>query len=207
MKKKSPLFAVLATVVALLALPAAASAEYLIPDGNSAVNQYTEGIPTGGGEKDAKGAGEKKVKPAQTIGAKTTRELEEKGSEGEDLAEVAAETAPPDVVVEEPSGGDKSDGKGNGNAGRSKGNGQQGQNGSGDANDESEAGQTGGATPPSGSGPSGSGGFGEIVAAATGSSDGGIGLLLPLAIIGALIWGIAFAWRKRESDRTATTQS
>lgn len=201
MKKKSPLFAVLATVVALLALPAAAGAEYLIPNGNSAVNQYTEGIPTGGGEKDAKGAGEKKVKPAQTIGAKTTRELEEKGPEGEALAEVAAETAPPDVAVEETSGGGKSDDKDSGNKDEKE------QNGSGDANGETEAGQSGGATPPGGSGPGGSGGFGEIVAAATGSSDGGVGLLLPLAIVGALIWGIAFAWRKRDSERTATTQS
>src|SRR5215213_1661199 len=117
----------LAACVALLALPAAASAEYLIPDGNSAVNQYTEGIPTGGGEKSAKGAGEKEVKPAQTIGAKNTKKLEEKGQEGRELAEVAAETAPPDVVVEdepEPSGdggnGQKA-GKGDGKKDAGKG--------------------------------------------------------------------------------------
>jgi hypothetical protein len=211
MKKRLTIPLVLATCVALLALPAAASAEYLIPDGNSAVNQYTEGIPTGGGEKSAKGAGEKEVKPAQTIGAANTKKLEEKGQEGRELAEVAAETAPPNVVIEdepEASGdagegqksGSKADGKKN--AGKSKGD-----KDSKDDNSEGDGESFSTGYPvSSGDGPSGSGGFGEIVSAATGGSEGGLGLLLPLVIVGAIAWGVGYSWRKRDSDPNATAQ-
>lgn len=206
MTKPLPLFAVIAMTVALLALPAGAAAEYLIPDGNSAVNQYTEGIPTGGGEKDTKGAGEKEVKPAKTIGAETTRKLEEKGPEGKALAEVAAETAPPEAAVESSEGDEPAqkpkhgDARHQGNKADAKG------NGKADTGEDAEEAQAGG-TVASGSGPSGSGGFGEVLAAATGSSDGGIGLLLPLAIVGAVIWGIVFTVRRRDADETATTHS
>jgi hypothetical protein len=203
-KPLSILFA-LAASLALLALPAVASAEYFIPDNNSAVNQYTEGIPTGGGEKSAKGAGEKEVRPAQTIGAKNTKKLEQEGGqEGREVAEVAAETAPPEVVIAdetEPADAGNKDqpaakGDGKKNAGKAP-------NGQGDStNTEDNEVVTPVAT---GDGPSGSGGFGEILAAATGGSDGGIGLLLPLVIVAAIAWGVGYAWRKREHEQTAGT--
>ncbi len=207
---KNPLnfFAILVTSVVLLALPAAASAEYLIPDGNSAVNQYTEGIPTGGGEKETDGAGDKKVKPAQTIGAETTRKLEDKGREGQEVAEVAAETAPPAASVE--TGGEPSGGEGGNGAKPHKGDAEKnsGKKDDGGSDPREEApGQTATAATTGGDGPSGSGGFGEIVAAATGGSDGGIGLLLPLTIFGALVWGIILAWRRHDDEPTAAPRA
>jgi hypothetical protein len=46
--------------------------------------------------------------------------------------------------------------------------------------------------------PSGSSGLGEVIAEATGSSSsGGLGMLLPLAIAGAIAWSLAFLWRQR----------
>jgi hypothetical protein len=202
MKKALTILLALATSVALLALPASASAEYFIPDGNSAVNQYTEGVPSGGGEKSTKGAGEKPVKPGKAIGAENTKKLEQAGGqEGREVAEVAAETAPPDIVAveEEQTGGQQGDGNGQGNQGKKNGKDTKGGN---DSEADGEA--TAVVTPSSGDGPSGSGGVGEIVSAATGGSTGGIGLLLPLVIVAALAWGIFYAWRKRGTDPTAT---
>lgn len=202
MKKATSIFLSLVTGVALLALPAAASAEYFIPDGNSAVNQYTEGVPSGGGEKSTKGAGEKPVKPGQAIGAENTKKLEQAGGqEGREVAEVAAETAPPDIAAIEQE--QQGDGKQNGDGQNQgdKGDGQNQQNGDGSTNTKDNA----VVTPTSGGdGPSGSGGVGEIVSAATGGSDGGIGLLLPLVIVAAIAWGIFYAWRRRDSDPAAS---
>jgi hypothetical protein len=201
MKKAFTILLALATSVALLALPAAAGAEYFIPDGNSAVNQYTEGVPSGGGEKSTKGAGEKLVKPGKTLGVENTKKLEQAGGEeGREAAEVAAETAPPEIaVVEEEQSDDQQSGK-------SKGQGDKGKaQPDPEENDPSVNTKDNVLVTPasSGDGPSGSGGLGEVVSAATGGSDGGIGLLLPLVIVAALAWGIAFAWRKRDSDPTA----
>lgn len=200
MKKALTILLALATSVALLALPAGASAEFFIPDGNSAVNQYTEGVPSGGGEKSTKGAGEKPVKPGQAIGAENTKKLEQAGGqEGREVAEVAAETAPPDIVAieEEQTGGKQNDGEDQGNPGNNSGKGAKG-------NGEPDGETTAALTPTSGDGPNGSGGVGEIVSAATGGSAGGIGLLLPLVIVAAIAWGIFYAWRKRDTDPTAT---
>ncbi|MDX6622951.1 MAG: hypothetical protein QOE75_883 [Solirubrobacterales bacterium] len=199
MKKAITILLALATSVALLALPAAASGEYFIPDGNSAVNQYTEGVPSGGGEKSTKGAGEKPVKPGEAIGAENTKKLEQAGGqEGREVAEVAAETAPPDIVAveEEPAGGNQNGGNGHG--------GKAGKDAKGGGDGETDGEATAVVTPTSGDGPSGSGGVGEIVSAATGGSTGGIGLLLPLMIVAAIAWGIFYAWRKRDSDPLAS---
>lgn len=202
MKKAFTILLALATSVALLALPAAASAEFFIPDGNSAVNQYTEGVPSGGGEKSTKGAGEKPVKPGKAIGAENTKKLEQAGGqEGREVAEVAAETAPPEIVaVEDQAGDEQNGGK---SQGKSAGNGKDAQ-GPNEGEDDGNGEATAVVTPASGDGPSGSGGVGEIVSAATGGSAGGIGLLLPLVIIAAVAWGIFYAWRKRDSDPAAT---
>jgi hypothetical protein len=205
MKKAITTLLAVATSVALLALPAAAGAEYFIPDGNSAVNQYTEGVPSGGGEKSTKGAGEKPVRPAQEIGAQNTEKLEQAGGqEGREAAEVAAETAPPDVVVQPEA---EATGKGNGNGRPDRGN----PNGKAkqQPNDEAPANTRDNevvAPASGGDGPSGSGGVGEIVSAAFGGSAGGIGLLLPLVIVAAVAWGIGFAWRRRDSDAAPTAQ-
>ncbi|HZO06919.1 MAG TPA: hypothetical protein VFB52_11070 [Solirubrobacterales bacterium] len=196
MKKPFTLLAIVAALALVMALPSAAAAEYLIPDGNSAVNQYTEGIPTGGGEKDTEGSGQDDVKPGKTLGAKNAHKLESKGEEGKAAAELAAETAPPTVVPEEEStsgdGGKQDDGKQNG-----KGNKGDGKDSEPDDNGSEEA-NTGGGVVSNDPGPGGSSGLGELVSAATGGSDGGIGLLLPLTIFAALVWGIVFAVRRRD---------
>lgn len=204
MKKATTILLALVTSVALLALPAAAGAEYFIPDGNSAVNQYTEGVPSGGGEKSTKGAGDKPVRPGKTLGAENTEKLEQAGGqEGREAAEVAAETAPPDVVAEyeqeqHPIGQQAGNGK---DQSGDKGNGKDKPGEDTSVNTEDNA----LVTPASnGDGPGGSGAVGEIASAATGGSDGGVGLLLPLVIVAALAWGIGYAWRKRDSDPPPT---
>lgn len=160
-------FCTAAIVLALQAAPAAA-AEYLIPEDNSAVNQYTEGLPTGGGERDAERRDDV-PRPAETIGAKTTNQLQQAGPEGEAAALVAAETAPP------PSAEGQADDSGS----RAKKNG----------------GAGGGGSRPSAE-PEGRPPLGELAAASTGTA-GGIGLLLPLVIVATLAWGIGHAWRNR----------
>jgi hypothetical protein len=197
----------IATLVALLVLPASALAEYLVPEGNSAVTQYTEGFPTGGGEKKA-GSTAGKATPAQAIGARNAKKLADHGSEGAEVAEVAAETAPAQVEPSEPSndqengsgqshpqehmsGGDRKPAK----HGQTQGNGT-----------PEEGGGTAPATTSSDDGPGGSSGLGEILAAATGSSSsGGLGLLLPLAILAALAWGLIFFFRQRKQTEPPAT--
>lgn len=49
----------------------------------------------------------------------------------------------------------------------------------------------------------GSSAIGEVLAHASGSSDsGGLGLLLPLALIGVLVWAIAYLLRQRTQRTT-----
>jgi hypothetical protein len=200
MKTKPTILIALTAIFAALVLPAYAAAEYLVPEGNSAVNQYTEGYPTAGGEKGSDSGKEtEKVKPGKTIGAGNAKKLEDKGPEGTAVAEVAAETAPPDVTVPNDSSGNQSgQGKGNGKGDK---NGQQGdgaKNQQGDDNGgESEEGS---AAVPAGSDNSGSGssGLGELVSAATGTESGHLGMLLPLVILAAIAWAFAFAWRQRK---------
>jgi hypothetical protein len=84
--------------IAMLALPAAASARPL-PPGNSAVNQYTESIPTAGGAATAKRHGHGGDRTAaKVLGAAKVRRLEKAGPQGREVAEVVAETAPPSAA-------------------------------------------------------------------------------------------------------------
>lgn len=169
--------------IACLALPAAASAEYLVPPGNSAATQYTEALPTAGGHSDAEKPNKKQSRtPQQVLGARDAQQLEEQGAAGREAAEFAAETAPGGGVASRPGekGSDKSGG---------------GLEEEGDGTDAE--GGTVGAGNDGGGGSSGSSGLGEVVAQATGSSSGQLGLLLPLAIAGAAAWALAFALRQR----------
>ncbi len=190
----------IAATLALLVLPASALAEYLVPEGNSAVTQYTEGFPTGGGEKKAEGTNKKAATPAKTIGAANTKKLETHGQEGTEVAEVAAETAP-ELEAETPAGsGQSAEGDKNGKQGKPA-------NKDKPVPNDSKQDEGGSALPPSqgGDGPSGSSGLGEVLGAATGSSSGSLGLLLPLVILAAIAWGIAFFFRQRKRDDPAAT--
>jgi hypothetical protein len=199
----------IASVVAALLLPASALAEYLVPEGNSAVTQYTEGFPTGGGEKKAGTTG-KKASPAQTIGAKNAKKLEHHSPEGAEVAQVAAETAPEAIPTSE-SSGEGGDQGSNGNQGlapkHKSGDKKSAKNKQQPPNDsKQDEGQTAAApASSSGDGPSGSSGLGEILAAMTGGSSGGIGLLLPLTILAALAWGLVYFLRQRKHPEPPAT--
>jgi len=205
------LFSAAVLVTALGALPASAAAEEIVPPGNSAASQYTEAFPTAGGEKetDDDGKGKKKpAVPADTLGARNAHRLESKGEEGKAVAEFAAETAPAPVSSPARSGGDDGSaggdaesgdpGNGKGNSGEDdgdNGNGKEGAAAGGSAAGGSSGGSGGAAVDQ----PSGSSGLGEVLGQATGSSDSGsLGLLLPLIVIGAIVWSLFFVWRQKQ---------
>ncbi|MGE0068515.1 MAG: hypothetical protein AB7T48_14310 [Solirubrobacterales bacterium] len=176
-----------AALLGLVLLPAGAIADYYIPPGNSAVNQYTESFPGAGGETG--GDEKKEATPAKTLGAGNAKQLEQKGQAGKEAAEVAAETAPPaDLYAPEPAGKatkagggrdkQESGGNGGGNAGG-------GQGGSGPGGTQVSQ-------------PSGSSGLGSVLGEATGTAAGGnIGLWLPLAILATLAGTIVYRLRLR----------
>lgn len=174
-----------ATAIALLALPPIAGAQYVVPPDNSAVNQYTETVPTAGGGQDTNRHGSGKRSPAEVLGADNARRLGAKGSQGRAAAEVAAATAPeastssppaadaPGAVKHEQGGKGSPRGRGSENA---------------------PAG-----TSSSSSDPSGSSGLDEVVGQATGSSSSGeMGFFLPLVILAAFAWSIGYYWRQRK---------
>ncbi len=192
-----------------LALPAnalgAEEASSVVPPENSAATQYTEAIPTAGGDKETDGG--RKPSPAKVLGAKNAKRLESHGKEGREVAEIVAETAPAPAadpsVAEEPTPPRKSspqntassetqgsDGEEAGGAGAGKGSGPPSRP------TESPAAKQ---TPASTELPSGSSGLGEVIAEATGSSSSGqLGGLLPLAILAAIVWALAYFWRQQK---------
>lgn len=202
MKDRRQILAIAAaSAVAALALPAAAAAEYYVPPANSAANQYTESFPGAGGESSGKG---KKVTPGTALGAGNAKELEKKGPAGKATAEMAAETAPPQLVDHGSGGGEE--------AGKTGGNGQPGDKGDEQGGGESGSGAagTGGSNGgPSGGGgnaaanaqqPQGSSGVGQVLGQATGVSDGNLGLWLPLAIVLTLIGSVAYWVQTRHAQ-------
>lgn len=189
----------LAAALTLLATPAPAGAQYVVPPGNSAVNQYTETIPTSGGGRDSDpGAGKQaKRTPAHVLGKRAADKLEARGAVGRATAEAAAATAPIETAATAPadSGPPQAPHTRDNEAGRndsrgSPGGGSQG-GPSGRAGDPAPATTT--------DLPEGSSGLAEVLAQATGStSSGQTGLLLPLVILAALAWAFGFAWRQRQ---------
>jgi hypothetical protein len=205
MKDRRQILAIVAaSAVAALALPSAAAAEYYVPPANSAANQYTESFPGAGGESGGKG---KKVTPGAALGAGNAEKLEKRGSAGKATAELAAETAPPQLVDHERNGGEgtgKTDDKGQaGGKGDQTG---EGESGSG-APGSGSGGSNGGPSNGGGEGaaanvqqPQGSSGFGQVLGQATGVSDGNLGLWLPLVIVLTLIGSVAYWVRTRNAQ-------
>ena len=76
-----------------LALPGATAAASAVPPGNSAADQYTEGIPGPSGNLPT-GTPGGKTNPAQALGARNAQRLKHFGSAGRAAAEIAAATAP-----------------------------------------------------------------------------------------------------------------
>jgi hypothetical protein len=188
----------IAFVAALsLALPQAAvgaEAESVVPPENSAATQYTEALPTAGGDKQASGG--KKPTPAKVLGAKNAKELESHGQAGREVARVAAETAPPtaEPAPEGASSDGDDDNRSSGTGSAKPGDGDSGGGAGQPKRPEAPAVQS----PNASELPNGSSGLGEVLAAAGGSSSSGdLGALLPLAILAAIAWSLAFFWRQR----------
>jgi hypothetical protein len=184
-----------------LALPASSAAAgetaAVVPPENSAATQYTEAVPTAGG--DSTSGGHKKPSPAKVLGSKNAHKLESQGKDGREVARVVAETAPaPSAstatgppVEARPESHDSQQRNGKVEAGDGK---------PGGRADRPRQAEPPTAKPPTTTTelPSGSSGLGEIVAEATGSSSSGqLGALLPLAILAAIAWSLAFFWRQR----------
>ncbi len=184
--------AAFATVLAGLALPAPALAEYYVPPGNSAATQYTESLPSAGGESAKKGGGGGVASPEKSLGARNAEKLDAQGPAGEATAEVAAETAPPESLVQADSGSGKPSGSRKGGS-TGKQEGAQKQSGAGGGSKENVHVNQ----------PSGSSAIGELVSQATGSADdGNLGLWLPIVILAAIAGSIAYRLRPRH-DPTA----
>jgi hypothetical protein len=182
--KLAPIFA----AIAVLAIPAGAAAAPYVPPGNSAATQYTEAVPTAGGPKATNNSKHRQGStPDKVLGKGNAARLDAKGQVGREAAEVAAATAPAPSGVETGSGGGS---QGNGAAGTDDSHAQAGA--------DSPNRQSDGATQATDGGPDGSSALGEVASQVTGSSSsGGIGLLLPLAILAAVAGAIAYLVRQR----------
>lgn len=166
--------------VAALALPAGAAAAYVPPD-NSAATQYTEAVPTAGGPKKTGGAKHGQGgDPGTVLGKKNAKRLNSQGQAGREAAEVAAATAPNGSGTAESGNASQSAPQGPG----------QGSAGSGSQGEAKQG-------PDAQSEPDGSSAFGEVASDATGSDSGGTGLLLPLAVVAAILGSIAYLLRQR----------
>jgi hypothetical protein len=206
------LLASIAVVLAVILAPSAAPAgAAVVPPGNSAANQYTETLPTTGGNTEAK-KGKHKVTPAEAIGSGPAKKLDTQGKQGHEAAAVIAATSPPPVSGAVSEGGNEGSGSvsgaaGGGNGGSGHGGGSEGAGKGQGAGGEDSTGAPGGAAhnvkvDSTVEEPGGSSGFGEVLGQATGStSSGGTGLLLPLAILAIAIWAVVFLLRRRR--RTA----
>lgn len=186
--------AVLALFASLI-LPTAAAAEEVVPPGNSAVTQYTEQFPTAGGNAKSNtgiGGGGSTKPPSKVLGSKNAQKLESKGPVGEEVATLAAETAP----------ASGSPARGAGHA-QPNGHPRNAQNPGGEPAGNTGAGNGGAAAGPRPAGStapdssSGSSGLGEVIGQATGSSSGELGLFLPLVLIGTVLWSLYYLRRER----------
>lgn len=193
--------AVTALAVGLASPAAAQEGEEVVPPENSAVNQYTESFPTASGDKDAYDQKGDKRTPAKVLGTRNAKRLEQRGSEGHAVAELTAETAPVTAAPPTPVGENQaeeatlgggqggSDDHGQGNAGsdrRGPVSAQQGDPGTARAIATRDVAEV-----------DGSSGVGAVIAQALGSPSGGMGLLLPLLLLGTIAWAIAYAMRQR----------
>jgi hypothetical protein len=193
-------------MVLMLTLPPVATAETVVPPGNSAATQYTETFPTTGGNAEVNtglhgggggggGGGRGGPRsPEKVLGTHTTTTLEAHGQEGRTVATLATAAAPPSAGK---GGGKAAGGKSSGGGG-----GAQGGTGSGGA-------QTTGSAPNAGSSldaqaVGGSSGLSEVLSRATGSSNGEMGIVLPLILLLTPIVALAYAWRRRQQDRVTS---
>lgn len=182
--------------VAIAAVPSIAGAEAIVPPGNSAATQYTEAIPTAGGPK---ATGESKHphrrSPNEVLGTRNAERLNSQGPQGRAAAEVAAATAPSTTVTTAPEPGAESQPSDAPNGAGREGS----QNSGSSAGELANRGNAPATNPARSRDPGGSSALGEVASQVTGtSSSGGTGILLPLAIVGAIAWSIAYLVRQRK---------
>ena len=189
-----------AALIAFASLTSMAAAASIVPPGNSAATQYTETFPTSGGEAAEKN-GEingANLTPSKVLGSSKAHKLDGKGADGKAVAALTAATAPRPVESDE--GAEAGGGHLRAHAGGVSGG--QGGGGSGHGS-TAEAGSGAAVAKPAADqsvslqGSSGSSGVGQVLSQATGSSSGQLGLLLPLLIVGTLIWSLTYLWRQR----------
>jgi hypothetical protein len=192
---KKSLVLVTVLVAALLAAPAAIGAP-IVPPGNSAVNQYTQTIPTSRGNKEVRQKGHRS--PSKTLGKKASHKLQKQGKDGKAAAELAA-AGTPAAAAGGGSGSGGGGGAGNGGPGGSNGSPQGGGAQGGAGAGAGAQGLTGAAAAKAvADADDGKSGFNQVVRELTGtSSSGDLGLMLPLAIIAAAVWCGAYFWRHR----------
>jgi len=180
-------------LAAALMAPSAATAAAIVPPGNSAVNQYTQTIPTSKGNKEVRQKGD--GSPSKTLGHSAAKKLQKQGKDGSATAALAAAGTPAAAAAS---------GSGSGNGGSANGNGGGSTAGAGSATGAGgSAAQGGGGLDGSkavAGAEDGESGLGQVVGEVTGtSSSGDLGLLLPLAIIAACVWCAAYFWRHRRT--------
>jgi hypothetical protein len=177
---------VVATALAVAPVASAAEpAESVVPPGNSAATQYTESIPTGGGGQDVEKKSQKSHRsPAQVLGPDNVRRLQSQGPAGRATAELATATAP---TMSATSAGNVSPGPSRESSDRTS---------EGGSAQSHHAGQAGSSRPQAEE-PSGSSGLEAVIAQATGSSSGQMGVFLPLALLGAVLWAFVYCLRQR----------
>jgi hypothetical protein len=101
----------LAIAMSIASFPAGATAQRLVPPGNSALNQYKETLPGPGGN-ELREANAPHSSPAKTLGKRNAEKLSELGPEGRAAAELAAATAPARRSVVKHGGGAGAGGSG-----------------------------------------------------------------------------------------------
>lgn len=172
----------LAPMALILAVAASASAAPVVPPENSAATQYTEAFPTVGGPKPTRNPGRERS-PAQVLGRNGAHRLESHGEAGRAVAELVARTAPRTLGVPR--------GETGGNPRPSN------------ERERRPENERSSAVPAETGEGQGSSGLAEVASQATGSSgSGGMGLLLPLLILGAVVWAGAY-WARQRRQSTA----
>ncbi|MFL5834860.1 MAG: hypothetical protein ACJ76B_12915 [Solirubrobacterales bacterium] len=185
------LLVLVTALAASLLAPAAATAAAIVPPGNSAVNQYTQTIPTSRGNKEVRQKGD--GSPSKTLGHSATKKLQKQGKDGTSTAELAAAGTPAAAVA---AGGSGSGGGGANGGGSPAGGGSAA--GAGGSGAQASGGLDGSQAVLGAD--DGKSGVGQVVGEVTGaSSSGDLGLWLPLAIIAACAWCAAYFWRHRRT--------
>jgi len=188
----------LATTIAIAALPAGAATAAYVPPGNSAATQYTEAVPTAGGPKSTNNPKHGQSRsPGKVLGAHKTAKLDAHGPQGQAAAEVAALTAPSTAAASH----ETTAAPGNGNPGQQGGQAGSGGVQAGNGSNAGGPGQSANSTSPAHpaqAGSDGSSGVGEVIGQATGSSSSGQpDLWLPLLIAAVVIWSGAYLLRRQ----------